>query len=115
MIIEGRPWPILGCQPIPYAFTPESTPHDAEVILIHLVDPGQGRKLHLVLALIINPTYLRAMDREAANGRRLLCSFTACAGSYSEVILWTHARHMVDRMHRERQTDATFAQLIDFF
>ena len=69
MVIEGKPRPILGCQPIPHAFTPESTPHDADVILISLVDLGQGTKLYLVLVPITNQAHLRTMGRGAANGR----------------------------------------------
>ncbi|KAH0835718.1 kinase-like protein [Lanmaoa asiatica] len=41
--IDGKPWPVLQRQPIPHTFTPDSTRHDAEVVVINLVDLGQGQ------------------------------------------------------------------------
>lgn len=51
--IDGKPWPILRSQPIPHTFTPDSTRHDAETVLIELVDLGQGTTLYLVFEFIM--------------------------------------------------------------
>lgn len=112
-MIDGKPWPILASQPIPHGYTPESTPHEAELLGIHLVDLGQGTSLSLVFAfLVVSSSNARSVGRKTADSRRLLCSFTARAGNYSEIILWPEARHMVNRMYCAFRIDTKSALLI---
>ncbi|OBZ69641.1 Serine/threonine-protein kinase SRPK [Grifola frondosa] len=41
--LNGEHWPILKSQPIPHSFSPNTTAHDAELIIIVLTDLGQAQ------------------------------------------------------------------------